>query len=101
MQEHKLKQTRGPDTTGEEQPKSLIRNIKGQGMVEYLIIISLMAVGTMGMVRVLGHHTQAKLAQVTTSIRGSGSVKMPKKVQKNDYKKKDMDTFFHGAKGRD
>jgi len=79
---------------------SLIKNKKGQGMVEYLIVVSIMAIGTMGMVRFLGHNTQAKLAQVTNAIHGSGNATMPREVQTNDYKKRDMKNFFHGSKGR-
>ena len=78
-----------------------LKNQKGQGMVEYLIIVAIMAVGAMGIVRVLGSTTQGKFAQITTSLQGgkSGSVKF-EKVKPQHYKKKDMSDFFQGARSK-
>ena len=40
-------------------------NQRGQGLVEYLIIVALMAVATIGIVRVLGQTVSAKFASAT------------------------------------
>ena len=72
---------------------------KGQGMVEYLLIVAIMAVGSMGILRMLGNTTYGKFAQITTSLQGgsSGQVRI-ERVKPNDFAKKDMSTFFRGSR---
>jgi len=77
-----------------------LHNQKGQGLVEYLIIVAIMAVGAMGVIRVLGHTTKARFAQVTSALSGdAGSSVTVEKVQKQHYRKSDMSDFFKGSRG--
>ena len=81
---------------------NLLRNKKGQGLVEYMVIVALMAVATMGIMRVLSKTTSGKLAQITQSIQGGkASINIEfDKVRKEDIRKKDMGDFFRGSRSR-
>lgn len=80
----------------------LIRNQKGQGLVEYLLLVALMAVATMGVVRLLNHSINGKFVQIIDSIQGRESSRVRfESPQESDYKKKDMSDFMQGsARGR-
>ncbi|MCJ8276747.1 MAG: hypothetical protein HRT44_01740 [Bdellovibrionales bacterium] len=81
---------------------NLLKNKKGQGLVEYMIIVALMAVSTMGIIRVLSQTSGAKLASITQSLQGgkaSVNVKF-EKVDEAHFKKKDMSNFFQGSRSR-
>jgi len=73
-------------------------NEAGQSLIEYLLLTSLMAVATMGVMRVMSHSVNAKFAQITESIQGKdpGEVKFDSVVGA-DYEKKDMSNFMEGA----
>lgn len=79
-----------------------IKNQKGQGLVEYMIIVALMAVATMGIMRVLSQTTSGKLANITQSLQG-GKASLTvefERVDKDDIRKKDMSDFFNGSRSR-
>ena len=80
--------------------KNMIANNRGQGMVEYLIIVALMAVGAMSVMRVLSGTTYAKFANITAVLQGGQhSAKIEyEKLDESDFRKKDMSDFFRGAK---
>lgn len=75
----------------------LIKAEKGQGLVEYLIIVALMGVATIGIVRALSQTVSAKFATVTYVIQGKEKSITPDEVRDTYYKKKDLSTFFNGA----
>lgn len=73
------------------------KNQKGQGMIEYLILVALMAVASIGIVRVLNQTINAKFTDITFALQGS-----KKRVEKEApterlYRKKDMRSFLNGA----
>lgn len=76
----------------------IIKNKRGQGLVEYLIIVSIMAIGTMAIMRVMNQTVQAKFAKITQTLQGTESVSIrTESINENDFKKRDMSDFFHGA----
>lgn len=78
------------------------KNQNGQGLIEYLIIVALMAVATMGIMRVMSQTVSAKFAKVTQELQGGSSVEVQyDKVEQSDFKKKDMSDFFNGAHSND
>ena len=79
-----------------------LKNNKGQSMVEYMIIVALMAVSTMGIMRVLSQTTSGKLAKITQSLQGGKAQIQVKfeKINQSDVRKKDMSNFFEGARSR-
>ncbi len=76
-------------------------NQKGQGLIEYLIIVALVAVAGIAVMSVVGQNVQAQFANVAKAIQGdrSGKAEM-NEIRKSHYKKKDMGTFFSGSVGR-
>ncbi len=82
--------------------KKLLKNQRGQGLVEYMVIVALMAVASMGVMRILSKTTSGKLAQITQSLQGGkASVNVEfENVEKDDLRKKDMSDFFQGSRSR-
>ena len=79
---------------------SRLKNQRGQGMVEYLIVVALIAVGTMSIMRVLGQTTSVKFANITAVLQGSAHQTkiQSERLDTKHFKKRDMGDFFHGAK---
>ena len=75
---------------------------KGQSLVEYMIIVALMAVSTMGIVRILGQTTNVKLTKIIHSLQGGkASITVEaEKVDEKDLRKKDMSDFFQGSRSQ-
>ncbi len=76
----------------------MLKNQNGQGMVEYLIIICLVAVGTIGIVRVVGQNVAVQYSNIAKAL-GSGDDRQFKagRIEDHMYKKKDLGDFLHGA----
>jgi pilus assembly protein Flp/PilA len=72
-------------------------NQKGQGLIEYLIIVALMAVATIGIVRVLGQTVSAKFATATYALQGTRKAVRVESVDDSLHKKKDLGNFMNGA----
>lgn len=74
---------------------------KGQGLVEYLIIVAIMAVGTMAIVRALGGQLSSRFARVTESLGGQiqGEISN-QQVSEAMYKKRDLSNFFEGSEDK-
>ena len=73
---------------------------KGQSMVEYLILTAIIAVTSIGIVKVLGSTLNGKLAQITLALQGKSEqakqIDMPE-VKKKHYEEKDLDDFYESA----
>lgn len=79
-----------------------LKNNRGQSLVEYMVIVALMAVSTMGIMRVLSQTTSGKLAAITQSLQGGEAninIKY-EKISKDDLRKKDMRNFFRGSRSK-
>lgn len=74
-----------------------IRSQSGQGLVEYLIIVALMAVATIGIMRVLGQTVSAKFASATHALQGRKKAVAVESVDESLHSKKDLSNFFNGA----
>ncbi len=72
-------------------------NNKGQGLVEYLLIVALMAIASIGVVRVMNQTITAKFATVTHALQGKKKSIQVEAIETSDYKKKDMKNFFDGV----
>lgn len=48
-------------------------NRKGQGMIEYIIMVALLAVAAIGITELLGQTVRVKLAEITSSLQERGS----------------------------
>lgn len=75
----------------------LIKNPSGQGTVEYLLLVALIAVGTMGVLRALSHTISAKFATVGAQIAGEKKTYRGETDFNQYVRKKDMGNFFDHA----
>jgi Flp pilus assembly pilin Flp len=78
-----------------------IQNKKGQGMIEYVIIVALIAVTAIGITRLLGQTITAQFANITMALQG-GDKKRARMdhVYEGSYRRKDLSDFMEGA-GKD
>lgn len=96
----------GPEIAEDNSAEVLMRNTnknlknqKGQSLVEYLILVSIIGVGTMAISRSLGHQLNSRFAQVVSSLGGKveGNVDNTTITQET-LRKKNMTDFFSNAK---
>jgi pilus assembly protein Flp/PilA len=79
-------------------PAKRLCNQKGQGLIEYLILVALMGVATIAIVRVMGQTVSARFTTITYALQGEKkSIKPP--IDESVYKKKDLGNFFDGVGG--
>ncbi len=73
-------------------------NRRGQGLVEYLLLVCLLGVATMGIVSALGKNLREQYANVAASLRGEKGTKLstPSSDHTTD---RDMGNFMSGASG--
>lgn len=82
--------------------KNILHNQKGQGLIEYLIIVAIVAVGSIAVMRVVGGNIQVQFANVAQALGGKESQKKEiYKVSDNMVKKRDFSNFFEGSMNRD
>lgn len=80
----------------QKQESRVLRNQRGQGLVEYLVIVALMGVATIAIVRTMGAAVSARFATVTEALQGSKqSYRVD--IKKDQFKKKDLGNFFDGV----
>ena len=81
--------------------KNIFRSNRGQSLVEYLIIVAIMGVATLGVMRLLQSTVGGKYAQVIQGLQGenagSESIEFDK-VEKKHYEQKDMSDFMRGSR---
>lgn len=72
---------------------------KGQGLVEYLIIVALVGVATMAVVRVVGANISIQFARINESLGGKHIAKLNEQnVTEDMVKRKDITNFFEGSR---
>ncbi len=76
----------------------IISNKKGQGLIEYLIIVAIVAVGSISVIKVVGANLDVQFANVAQALGGNGSQeKKAHEVTDTMYKKRDLGNFFEGS----
>lgn len=79
----------------------ILKDKKGQGLVEYVVIVALVAVATMGLMRILQGTVRSNLASIIMALQGDGRRKAPQPtLTEDDWKKLDMSDFMNGAANR-
>ncbi len=85
---------------GRLDPRHLGR--RGQSLIEYMILVALMGVATLGMVRQLNHVVQGQIGNVINSLIGGSAPKLQfERVKQEDVNKKDLSNFMNGSGTRD
>lgn len=75
---------------------SAVGNQRGQGLVEYLIIVALMGVATIGIIRVMGEAVSKRFATITENLQGN-EVTYKARIDKSSYKKRNLGNFMEGS----
>ena len=79
-----------------------MKNQKGQGLVEYLIIVAIVAVGALSIMRVVGQSINVKFASVAKALGAKVEGQIGQvKVTQNQISKKSMRNFMSGTSGKD
>ncbi len=75
-----------------------IKNKKGQSLIEYLIIVALVAVAAIGMMKAVGTNVSVHFANIAKALAGDATHKLdPVKVQSSDVKTRDLHDYMSGA----
>lgn len=69
---------------------------KGQGLVEYLILVALIAVSAIAVVSVVGKNVREQYANISASLRGGKGVKLTA-PEASSYETRGMDDFMQSA----
>lgn len=54
-------------------PQSVLKNKKGQGLIEYLIIVAIVAVGSIAVIKTVGANIDVKFATVAQALGGNAN----------------------------
>ena len=74
---------------------------RGQGLIEYLILVALMGVATIGVIRVLNQTVKSRFASAIYALQGKSKRVKTESVKEKDYKKSDLSDFMSGAGSKD
>ncbi len=80
-----------------QSPKKLAKNRRGQGMIEYMILVALIAVGTIGVVKVVGQNVGKQFENINRAMGASTSGKLKLDNYENTSRK-DLTNFMDGAR---
>lgn len=70
---------------------------RGQGLVEYLILVALISVATIAVVRVVGQALNSKLASVAYALQGQRKKPAVDSIPEAHLKKRDLSDFMNGV----
>jgi pilus assembly protein Flp/PilA len=75
-----------------------LANQRGQGMIEYLFLVALIAVGSVGILRVVGSNVSIQFANIAKALgSGDGNQLQAQSIDQKLYSKKDLSNFMTGA----
>lgn len=75
---------------------------KGQSLTEYLILVALVAISSIGIVKLLGHTVNVQFSNITNALQGRNV----KKIESNEVRdtlhtEKDLSDFMRNSTNRD
>ncbi len=73
------------------------KNQSGQSLVEYLVIVAIIAIGSIAVVRSLGQTIYTRFANITNALQGNNKELKIEALNASDYGKKSLDNFFKDA----
>ncbi len=78
-------------------PKKL--NNKGQGMIEYMILVALIAVGTIGVVKVVGQNVGKQYENINRAMGAQTSqTLLLENTSESNLNRKDLTNFMQGSR---
>lgn len=79
--------------------KKILTNQKGQGLIEYLILVALIAVGTIGVVRVVGNNVAKNFENVNRALGAQKTQALKiENAPDSTLQKKDLSNFIEGSR---
>lgn len=74
----------------------MLNNNRGQGLTEYVILVALIAIASLGIVEVLGSTINTKLAAITNKLQGKNAAILsePEEVREKLYRKRNLKDFW-------
>jgi Flp pilus assembly pilin Flp len=79
--------------------RNFIRNKKAQGLVEYMIIVALVAAGSIGVIRVVGYNIGAQYENINRALGAKTNTQLQiKNASDGQINKKDLSDFLRGAR---
>jgi pilus assembly protein Flp/PilA len=73
------------------------RRDRGQSLIEYLIIVAVIAIGSISIVRSLGQTVYVRFANITNALQQKETSLTMAPITADQYQKKGLDDFFKGA----
>ncbi len=74
---------------------------RGQSLTEYLILVALIAISSIGVIRVLGDTTKVQLANIAKGLQGGHETQIKRpKIKKSLYSTKDLSNFLDNSSYR-
>jgi Flp pilus assembly pilin Flp len=71
----------------------------GQGMVEYMILVALIAAGTLGVVRVVGYNIGVQYENINRALGAKNSSQLQvQNAEQGILNKKDLSDFLQGVR---
>ena len=81
---------------------SCVKNQRGQGLIEYVILVALVGVATMGMVRLLQKSVKVNMANVIHALQADKKrTEQHERISEDDLRKSDFKDFMNGAASRE
>ena len=74
---------------------AMISSEDGQGMTEYIIIVALIAIGTIAVVTIFGNHIRALFGTSANALAGSDQ-KMDGTIANDELKERNLEDFTSG-----
>ena len=76
-------------------------NNRGQGLIEYIVIVALVAVGSISLLRVLNQSVNFQFAQISKALGAKTQDKMKApEVTSTQLQKKDLGNFMQGVRSK-
>ena len=76
-------------------------NSKGQGLIEYLILVALMGVATIAIIRTLNQTVKSRFANSIYALQGKNQKAKTHNMRKEEYQRSDLSNFMTGSASKD
>ena len=77
----------------------LLKNNTAQGMIEYMILVALIAAGTIGVVRVVGYNIGIQYENLNRALGAKNSHQLQvQSAEQSQLNKKDLSDFLQGSR---
>lgn len=79
--------------------KNHLKNKKGQGLIEYLILVALIAVATIGVIKVVGNNMAAQYENINRAMGAQQSTQLRvENASQGHLRQKDLSNFLSGSR---